>query len=92
MQKKKFDAHIEEVKKVVPADKLLVYSVKEGWGPLCDFLEVPVPTSEFPRLNDSEEFKAMISKARMASYVTTGALFATLGGLVALGYYYFNKK
>ena len=90
--KKKYDAHIEEVKKVVPADKLLVFSVKEGWGPLCDFLEVPVPTNEFPRLNDSEEFKGMISKAKTASYVTNGALLATIGGLVALGYYYFNKK
>ena len=53
---KVFNDHIEEVKKVVPADKLLVYEVKQGWEPLCDFLEVPVPDKPFPRLNDSAAF------------------------------------
>ena len=24
----------------------------DGWAPLCDFLTVPIPTFEFPRLND----------------------------------------
>jgi hypothetical protein len=54
-----FDAHVEDVKAKVPADKLLVYEVKQGWEPLCDFLEVPVPAQEFPRLNDSASFRAM---------------------------------
>ena len=53
---KVFNDHIQEVKKVVPADKLLVYEVKQGWEPLCDFLEVPVPDKPFPRLNDSAAF------------------------------------
>jgi Sulfotransferase domain len=45
-----------EVKNAVPADRLLVWSVKEGWGPLCEFLELPVPEGPFPHLNDSTEF------------------------------------
>ena len=53
-----FEEHIEEVKRTVPAEKLLVYNVKEGWEPLCQFLEVPVPQDEpFPHLNDKESFK-----------------------------------
>lgn len=35
-----FDRHNSEVEQYVPADRLLVYEVKEGWGPLCEFLGV----------------------------------------------------
>jgi hypothetical protein len=47
----------EEVKQAVPADRLLVWSVADGWEPLCEFLELPVPDTPFPHLNDTEEFK-----------------------------------
>ena len=49
-----YQDHVEEVKRLVPADKLLVYEVKQGWKPLCDFLDVPVPEKPFPRVNDTE--------------------------------------
>jgi hypothetical protein len=48
--------HNEEVKRNVPADRLLVWSAKEGWGPLCEFLELPVPEEPFPHINDRTEF------------------------------------
>lgn len=38
------DLFEQHVKEVVPADRLLVYRVEQGWQPLCDFLQVPVPT------------------------------------------------
>jgi len=50
-----FEEHVAEVKKVVPEDKLLVWEVKEGWGPLCKFLGVAEPTIPFPRVNDTAE-------------------------------------
>jgi hypothetical protein len=46
----------EEVKATVPAERLLVWSVSDGWEPLCEFLELPVPDTPFPHLNDSKEF------------------------------------
>src|SRR5947209_1282 len=46
----------EEVQQNVPADRLLVWSVGDGWEPLCEFLEIPVPDTPFPHLNDSKEF------------------------------------
>jgi hypothetical protein len=46
----------EEVKKFVPADKLLVFEVKDGWAPLCKFLNKAVPLESFPKVNDTEEF------------------------------------
>lgn len=51
-----FVAHCEAVKKAIPAERLLVYEVREGWGPLCDFLQVPVPDEPFPRTNSRDEF------------------------------------
>lgn len=51
-----FIAHNEAVKEAIPASQLLVFEVKEGWGPLCSFLDMPVPTGEFPRTNHREEF------------------------------------
>jgi hypothetical protein len=57
-----FERHIEEVRTHVPTDRLLVYEVKQGWKPLCDFLDVGVPDEAFPRLNDSEAFKELMAR------------------------------
>jgi hypothetical protein len=47
-----YQQHVNEVKQVVPPEQLLVFHVKEGWEPLCQFLNVPVPTNQpFPHLN-----------------------------------------
>lgn len=56
-------AHIEVVRRTIPANRLLVFDVKEGWGPLCAFLDVPVPDSPFPRVNERENFGKDISAA-----------------------------
>jgi hypothetical protein len=50
-----FQRHNEEVKSLVPQDRLLVYEVAQGWPPLCKFLGVPVPDAPFPRVNSREE-------------------------------------
>lgn len=46
----------ELVQRNIPRDRLLVWNVAEGWEPLCRFLEVDVPETPFPRLNDSKMF------------------------------------
>lgn len=50
--------HEAEVKRAIPARRLLVFNVSEGWDPLCRFLGVPVPETPFPRTNSTEEFQA----------------------------------
>jgi hypothetical protein len=59
---KRFQEHIEEVRNTIPASRLLVFEVKEGWGPLCEFLELPEPDAEFPFLNDEEATKEILNK------------------------------
>lgn len=57
-----FNKHIEDVEASVPADKLLVYDVRDGWEPLCSFLNVPQPSEPLPHLNKKENFKEMLAE------------------------------
>ena len=50
------EAHDAAVQREVPPDRLLVFKVSEGWSPLCRFLGIEVPSTPFPRVNDSESF------------------------------------
>ena len=61
-----FNRHNEQVRRDVPADRLLVYEVSQGWGPLCAFLGVPIPEGKpFPHLNDAAAFRAKITRAAL---------------------------
>ena len=57
----RYQQHIDEVKHAIPASRLLVFNVAEGWEPLCRFLNVPVLDSDFPRINDAEATKDIIN-------------------------------
>jgi hypothetical protein len=54
---KVFERHIADVKATADPDRLLVYNVAEGWGPLCEFLGVPQPNHPFPKVNDTAQMK-----------------------------------
>ena len=60
-----FEQHIEDVKRRVPSERLLVYEVKEGWAPLCEFLGVPEPEEPFPRLNDAAQMQRGMKAVRV---------------------------
>jgi hypothetical protein len=77
-----FTDHIEEVKRVVPAERLLVFEAKQGYGPLCEFLGVPVPATPFPRVNDTAEFRRRVTVATVVSWAALLAP-AALGLTVA---------
>lgn len=51
-----YEEHVAEVVATVESDRLLCWSVSDGWAPLCDFLGVAVPDTPFPRANDREQF------------------------------------
>lgn len=57
-----------EVAAAVPADRLLVFSVDQGWEPLCNFLDVPIPDEAFPRVNDRRLMQIRFGTARVATY------------------------
>ncbi len=56
---KMFNDWNKAVKMNVPEDKLLVYQVKEGWDPLCKFLDLPIPNETFPYKNKTKNMGHM---------------------------------
>ena len=59
--------HHDEVKSAVPAERLLVWDVKQGWEPLCEFLEVDVPDGPLPHANDRDTFSERVVGGALAA-------------------------
>lgn len=45
-----------DVRSIDPA-RVLEFNVRDGWVPLCRFLDVPIPETPFPKTNDIEQFQ-----------------------------------
>jgi len=60
-----FEQHTEDVKRIVPAARLLIFEAKQGWEPLCTFLGVPVPKGKpFPHLNERADMQQMLQESK----------------------------
>lgn len=46
----------EEVRRIVPEQRLLEFQLKQGWEPMCKFLGKDIPGTPFPHINESSEF------------------------------------
>jgi hypothetical protein len=57
-----YERHNETVQRLTPPERLLVYNVAEGWGPLCSFLGVAEPDTPMPKVNSSEDFERHIAE------------------------------
>lgn len=73
-----YEAHLEAVQQAVPSERLLVFNVKDGWPPLCEFLGVPIPDTPFPNINERQTFRRMINIPR---YGVTIALALAAAGI-----------
>ena len=56
-----YEAHVRTVKETVPAGRLLVHNLGDGWEPLCAHLGVPVPDQPYPHQNSAAEFSTRLS-------------------------------
>ena len=52
--KNEFNNWNQSVIKHVPKDRLLIYKIKDGWEPLCNFLDIPVPKIPFYHKNKTK--------------------------------------
>jgi hypothetical protein len=62
-----FERHNAEVKRRIPAERLLEFEAAQGWEPLCRFLGVAIPDEPFPRTNARDEFWTHAEKAQELS-------------------------
>jgi hypothetical protein len=56
-----YEQNTADVQAAFGPERLLTYSIGDGWEPLCRFLERPVPAVPFPRSNSTGEFNARMS-------------------------------
>jgi hypothetical protein len=67
-----YHRYVGAVRATIPAERLLVFDVRQGWGPLCGFLGVePPPDDPFPHLNDAESIRRMFERMRTEGRVRT---------------------
>ena len=79
--RKVFEDHEAAVKAAIPPERLLVFEPKQGWEPLCAFLDKPVPDGPFPHVNDTADFKKRVAQMKRIEAVP---LFAGGAALVAV--------
>ena len=80
-----YHRHVAEVQAVVPADRLLVFNVTQGWEPLCVFLGCAVPDRPYPRVNDREAMQKEIQGMVRGAYaIVAVAGVALVAGLALL--------
>jgi hypothetical protein len=69
-----YEEHNRRVRELVPQDKLLEYSVKEGWSPLCGFMEIAeCPQTPFPRTNSARSVQVQVIAGQIVPIM--GAVF-----------------
>ena len=66
-----YEAHVEEVQRRIPSERLLVYQLRDGWAPLCEFLGVPEPSEPVPHVNDRDEMLKRIKVITAVSWLVS---------------------
>ena len=56
-----YETHNAAVRATVPASRLLIHHLGDGWEPLCAHLGKPVPDQPYPRRNAAGEFRANLT-------------------------------
>ena len=83
-----YDVHHAWLEEVVPKDKLFYFNIKDGWAPLCKALNVPVPETKFPHLNDAKSyedvFKGFAIKGLLRWAVCFGIVSVLIGSITTL--------
>jgi len=93
--KKKYRRHNERVQAVIPKEKLLIYNVKQGWKPLCEFLGCEIPEQEFPRENVGASYAdvriaAKLQRIKRNLFVAL-AIFALLAIVFYMYFAYYDQ-
>ena len=79
-----YEAHNDAVKHAIPADRLLVFEARQGWGPLCAFLGLPEPDGPFPHVNDSTTVNRALRVLSATPWVLLVLAGGALGALAAV--------
>ncbi|KAK7419644.1 hypothetical protein QQX98_003235 [Neonectria punicea] len=76
-----YKEHCNMIRGLVPKDRLLEWTVEDGWEPLCKFLDKPVPDEPFPRVNSAagwDGHETRIAKKYIGGGLRTLAVLTTV--------------
>ncbi|KAI1412524.1 hypothetical protein F5Y13DRAFT_162888 [Hypoxylon sp. FL1857] len=76
------EMHNDRVRALVPKEQLLEMKLDEGWGPLCRFLDLPIPNEPFPRANDNTAMTQYANKIMLTALKVWLGIFSV--GVVAV--------
>jgi len=71
-----------------------VFNVKQGWGPLCEFLGKTAPSTPFPHRNKKGEYAEELFEHKLFKQMNTEALISASMLVLLSGYvaYDFTTK
>lgn len=83
--------HYNEVRSLVAKENLLEFRVQDGWEPLCEFLEQPVPMGcKFPNVNDNSDFVSRSRRRNRMQMLNVGARFLYMALLFVVALYFMS--
>lgn len=86
--------HYDDVRRAVPKENLLEYTLGSGWEPLCKFLGKEVPDVPFPHRNMAaileKAFGAAFAKSFRDWVVNLLVVVGVAGGIWGISRMYFN--
>ncbi|QIX01340.1 hypothetical protein AMS68_006857 [Peltaster fructicola] len=78
--------HNALVRLVTPPERLLCFKLKDGWQPLCEFLQVDKPEVPFPSVNEGDAVKevvaAFVNKSMKRAVLNLGIGVAVVAALL----------
>ena len=79
-----FLERIETVKEKIPSERLLVHRATDGWDPLCQFLNVPVPEQNYPWVNEGRQIRKIVQILKLLNWVPAAFFLSGLAFLLYL--------
>lgn len=86
------------IRGLVPKERLLEWTVLEGWEPLCEFLDKEVPDEPFPHINTKDkgwkDREAQLMGGIVVPAMRSAAMLtvAILGASIAAGFSYYRRS
>ncbi|RSL57624.1 hypothetical protein CEP54_008229 [Fusarium duplospermum] len=84
-----YKEHCNMIRGLVPKERLLEWTVEDGWEPLCEFLGKPVPKEPFPNTNSAagwhnheDELTKMYLMEALQTVVALSAIMVGTGALI----------
>mmetsp|Transcript_17068 Transcript_17068/g.24027 ORF Transcript_17068/g.24027 Transcript_17068/m.24027 type:complete len:340 (+) Transcript_17068:78-1097(+) len=83
--------YVQKVQDAIPSERLLTFNVKDGWGPLCEYLEIPEPEGiPFPHVHTRAKLDGEMFVLRMITWIWP--LFAILPATILFAFARWVKR